>query len=65
MTPADAPALATFMRVHYPPAYGYLWSDDCAWYLENQYSVGPRQGVLAKAEVEAYWLQDGEGVTLG
>ncbi|PHI18598.1 hypothetical protein CEQ90_16995 [Lewinellaceae bacterium SD302] len=38
LTAKDIPWIANFMRIHYPPAYAYLWDDDGAWYVKNMYS---------------------------
>ena len=70
--PDEAPLIARFMRVHYKPAYAYLWTDGGEAYLQREYAVDAIARALrphandhdAEADLVPLWIT-ANGATVG
>ncbi|MEL6276303.1 MAG: GNAT family N-acetyltransferase [Bacteroidota bacterium] len=48
------------MRIHYPPAYTYLWSDNGAWYLKEMYNAKRLAEEFTDSRAKFYRIEDGQ-----
>lgn len=60
----DYESLRSLMWKIYPPAYQYLWTDDCSWYLDYLYSKSSVQKDLNDESSNLYFVLN-EGKEVG
>jgi len=54
----DIPWIIDHMRVHYPPAYTYLWRDNGAWYLNEMYNTAKLEEEFKHPQATFFCIKD-------